>query len=305
MPYFSIILPTYNRACLLPKAIESVLQQTFGDWELIIVDDGSTDDTKAVVEKFQDERIRYIYQENQERSAARNNGINQAKGSYICFLDSDDYFLKDKLANLATLLFPVKLEIDVVYDEVSIEKNGVLTKMKTSEQSKYDSIFEFLMFNSLYSQQLCISKQILQKHQYNRKINNNEDTELWLRISEDYKFFNLSESYQTVIVEHTSRSINLLSDTQINDVLNLYNHIFTKTRPGIQASTKTKKKIFGSLYFNIAKIKMQQSKKYDSIVWLVKSLVSNPKSKLNKHVLYCLFNLFMGKIPKQYEPKVQ
>ena len=76
-PFFSIIIPTYNRAHLISMAIDSVIAQTFENWELIIVDDGSTDNTKELVDNYCsiDKRIRYIYQENAERSAARNNGI--------------------------------------------------------------------------------------------------------------------------------------------------------------------------------------------------------------------------------------
>lgn len=91
MLHFSVIIPTYNRASMLPKAIESVLAQTYPNWELIIVDDGSTDNTKELVANFieKDGRIKYIYQENAERSAARNNGIKNAKGEYICFLEQN------------------------------------------------------------------------------------------------------------------------------------------------------------------------------------------------------------------------
>jgi glycosyltransferase involved in cell wall biosynthesis len=99
-PYFSIILPTYNRAAFIGKAIDSVLTQTFKDFELIMIDDGSTDNTKEVVSKYSDERIAYYYQENQERSVARNNGISKVKGQYICFLDSDDYYLPNHLGVL-------------------------------------------------------------------------------------------------------------------------------------------------------------------------------------------------------------
>jgi glycosyltransferase involved in cell wall biosynthesis len=96
-PFFSIIIPTYNRAHLIGRAIESVLGQTFKDWELIIVDDGSTDDTSAKVLAFQDERIRYVWQENAELNAARNMGIQAHKGVYLCFLDDDDLFLPEHL----------------------------------------------------------------------------------------------------------------------------------------------------------------------------------------------------------------
>ena len=92
--FFSVVLPTFNRSNFITGAINSLLNQTYDDWELIIVDDGSTDNTKKVVEQFskKDSRIKYHYQKNSERSAARNNGINKTKGNYICFIDSDDLY---------------------------------------------------------------------------------------------------------------------------------------------------------------------------------------------------------------------
>ena len=105
-PYFSIIIPAFNRAHLISKAIDSVIAQTFEDWELIIVDDGSTDNTKDLICNYQekDSRINYIFQKNAERSAARNNGIANAKGEYICFLDSDDYWCDKQKLQMQHLL---------------------------------------------------------------------------------------------------------------------------------------------------------------------------------------------------------
>ena len=90
----SIILPTFNRAQMITNAINSVINQTHKAWELIVVDDGSTDNTREIVKEFikTDKRIKYIFQENKERSVARNNGIKKAKGDWICFLDSDDIY---------------------------------------------------------------------------------------------------------------------------------------------------------------------------------------------------------------------
>lgn len=96
-PLISVIIPTYNRANFLHQAIESVLAQTYKNWELIIVDDGSTDNTSELVRKFTDKRIIYLYQENRGASAARNKGIQKAKGEYIAFLDSDDAWLSRKI----------------------------------------------------------------------------------------------------------------------------------------------------------------------------------------------------------------
>ena len=96
MPKVSIIIPTYNRANLLPRAIKSVLSQTFKDFELIVINDGSTDNTEEVIKKFQkkDERIKYIlHKDNKGEAAARNTGIRIAKGEYIASHDSDDEWL--------------------------------------------------------------------------------------------------------------------------------------------------------------------------------------------------------------------
>jgi glycosyltransferase involved in cell wall biosynthesis len=97
-PVISVIIPTYNRAHLVGRAIRSVLAQTFQDWELIVVDDGSSDNTEEVVCSFQDPRICYISHEvNRGGSAARNTGIKVARGEYVSFLDSDDEWLPEKL----------------------------------------------------------------------------------------------------------------------------------------------------------------------------------------------------------------
>lgn len=89
-PAFSVIITTYNRSGLLGRAVQSVLSQTYTDFELIIVDDGSKDDTRDVVNRWSDPRIRYFYQENAGMPVARNNGFKKSRGRFITFLDSDD-----------------------------------------------------------------------------------------------------------------------------------------------------------------------------------------------------------------------
>ena len=97
MPKLSVIIPTYNYGRFLGEAIQSVLDQTFADFDLIVVDDGSTDNTKEVVGSFADTRVKYIYQENRGVSAARNAAIWDSKGEHIAFLDADDVWLPEKL----------------------------------------------------------------------------------------------------------------------------------------------------------------------------------------------------------------
>ena len=96
-PKVSVVIPTYNRAAKVQDAIESVLAQTFSDLEVIVVDDGSSDDTGKVLSEAFGDRIRYYAQANQGASVARNKGIAEARGEWIAFLDSDDLWEKDKL----------------------------------------------------------------------------------------------------------------------------------------------------------------------------------------------------------------
>ncbi len=100
----SVIIPAYNQGRYLGKAIQSVLEQTYPNFEVIIVDDGSTDDSPEVARTFHDPRLQYIYQDNRGLSGARNTGVRYAKGEYLTYLDSDDAFLPRKLELLVSIL---------------------------------------------------------------------------------------------------------------------------------------------------------------------------------------------------------
>jgi glycosyltransferase involved in cell wall biosynthesis len=118
MPRVSVILPTYNRAYILPEAVESVLQQTFSDFELIIADDGSTDETAQMVRRFRDPRIRFLRNEkNRGVAAARNHALGPARGEFVAFLDSDDVWM------------PQKLEVSVMFLEEHAEVGGVFSDL--------------------------------------------------------------------------------------------------------------------------------------------------------------------------------
>jgi glycosyltransferase involved in cell wall biosynthesis len=111
----SVIIPAYNRADLIGETIESVLNQTFDDFEIIIVDDGSTDSTEEVVRKF-DGPITYLYQENRGRSCARNRGFEVSGGDYVCFLDSDDV-LKPRMLERQVSLLDSNSHLGFVYSD--------------------------------------------------------------------------------------------------------------------------------------------------------------------------------------------
>lgn len=106
MPFFSVVIPTFNREHLITATINSALAQDFDDFEIIVVDDGSTDDTEAVIEGnfSHDSRVRYLKQVNSERGAARNHGFRSARGRYVLFLDSDDVMHANHLSALSKIV---------------------------------------------------------------------------------------------------------------------------------------------------------------------------------------------------------
>ena len=142
-PLVSVVIPTYNRASLVTEAVRSVLAQTFSDLELIVIDDGSTDGTREALQEFEG-RLRYVRKKNEGAAAARNMGIDLAKGKYVAFLDSDDLWHPDKLEKQVRLLnenpdYPV-----IHTDSSVIEPEGRQIKASAARrrQSRNGKVFE-------------------------------------------------------------------------------------------------------------------------------------------------------------------
>src|SRR5574344_1298616 len=193
--FFSIIIPSYNRAAFLPKAIDSVLAQTYVDWELIIVDDGSTDNTREVVKTYSDSRIKYIYQQNAERSAARNNGINQAQGDYICFMDSDEYIDTDRLEKLKQCIAKRFNKVECYFTDIKFEKlNSKQKEIREGENISFPINNDHLIQMIIGAPQLCIAKKILKQFQFNPELSIGEDMELLFRIAAQYPIVYLKDN---------------------------------------------------------------------------------------------------------------
>ena len=198
-PYVSVILPTYNRAHTLLRSIESVLNQTYSNFELIIVDDGSTDNTTEVVKSFNDSRIIYIKKsKNAGPASARNTGINNSRGKYIAFQDSDDEWLKEKLEKQILLLEKSDNNVGVVYSsfyKIMSNNNKVLIP-KSSIKEKEGWIYKRLLSGNIVGMPVAlIKKECFEKcGNFNENLHALEDWELFLRISKDYKFIFINEA---------------------------------------------------------------------------------------------------------------
>lgn len=188
----SVIIPTFNRASFLKEALDSVLSQSYRDFELIVVDDGSTDSTRELVEGCQRSHLQsikliYIYQENQGVSAARNRGLKAARGEYIAFLDSDDLWVKDKLQIQMTWMEANPHTLVCYTDEIWIRWGKRINPMK--KHQKYSGwIFEKCLPLCIISpSSILLRKEIFHKVGFfDETLPVCEDYDLWLRIAKDY-----------------------------------------------------------------------------------------------------------------------
>lgn len=200
-PEISIILPTYNRASLLTRAIQSVIAQSYQDWELIIWDDGSSDNLRDVVMGFDDPRICYFYAENMGAATARNQAISRAKGDYLAFLDSDDEWMEDKLLIQIEEL-QAHPEIDFIFSD--FENVNTVQNRRGINFSDFQDAFQVMtkseidpgffeiergfleslaLGNYIATDSVVVRKSVILKNGgFNETLRNSEDYELWWRL---------------------------------------------------------------------------------------------------------------------------
>jgi len=189
-PTVSVIIPTFNRAHLVGRAIHSVLVQTYQDFEIIVVDDGSTDNTEKVIKSFNDPRIRYVrHEKNKGGSAARNTGIKTARGKYIAFLDDDDEWLPEKLEKQINKFQTLPSIFGVVYSGFSyVSENGEIISnvIPTLRGKVYDNL---LKENILGSPTPLIKKNCFKKAGlFDETLPSCQDWDMWIRLSKYYYF---------------------------------------------------------------------------------------------------------------------
>lgn len=236
MPTFSIIIPTYNRARFLSRTIQSVLAQTCEDWELVIVDDGSVDDTRQVVASFHDSRIRYVYQENAERSAARNNGIRHATGEWICFLDSDDEYQPEHLIELYHYITSQKITTGLTATGIKIRTGDVLIE-KPFLTIPSENILKEIWTKFLIPTQVCVHRKIIQNNQFDIRYRLWEDTHLWLRIVASHPVYQL-EKYTCIQNVHDDSTVQQgmkkIKWGEVSQYVNAINDLFNNYKTEIQ-----------------------------------------------------------------------
>lgn len=261
MAAVTVIIPAFNSAKHLPGALESVFKQTYRDSELVVVDDGSTDDTRKVLEGYKN-RVTYLYQENGGPSKARNTGIRAAKGRYVAFLDADDLWLPHKLEQQIQLI-ESDPRLGLVFSDAeyfegeppmvgSYWKQRGCYEMIVSESRMIRNAFSKLMaINPILPSTALVKKDCFEKAgPFDEALRYVEDKEMWLRISRHY-------SMACVPLPLVKRRVHGYSPKQVASVQESIIHVVRKIERAypedVARENVDTKKILAPLYYGLGR----------------------------------------------------
>ncbi|MFQ5674616.1 MAG: glycosyltransferase family 2 protein [bacterium] len=246
----SVIIPTYNSAEYVVSAVESVLHQTSRPFEVIVVDDGSTDNTKEILTRF-DDRIRYIFRENGGPALARNTGLRNASGNCIAFIDSDDIWQPDKLEKQLAYL-KAQPEVALVYTDLYLlSVNGL--KDSVHFQPFYGSeFFSLLKKNFIATSTVLVKRKCFEEiglFDERPEVEANEDYEMWLRIARHFKIGCIKEKLVQHRLRNSGHSRDL--DRQVKSGVFVKRRVFD-TLPDTKQMRTLKAQCWGEFYKNAA-----------------------------------------------------
>jgi glycosyltransferase involved in cell wall biosynthesis len=189
-PLVSVVIATYNMARFLPLALRSALDQSYENIEVLVIDDGSQDDTQAIMAPFRsDHRVRYAFQQNRGQAAAKNHGIREARGEYVAFLDADDMWAPDKLERQMPL-FPRSPAVGIVYSRFAyIDEAGSELRIEDYELFRGRVSGPLLIRNFIGFGTSVVRKECFDRlGSFDESIGMGIDYDLWLRLSTQYEF---------------------------------------------------------------------------------------------------------------------
>jgi len=291
IPKISVIIPTHNRQNFLSRAIESVFSQTFCDFEMLIIDDGSTDQTKEAVKKYivtQPDKIKYFYQDNKGPSAARNKGIQQASGEYVAFLDDDDEWLPDKLECQITG-FSKNKNIGLAYTDYYIITEDLtaphIHHCEEFNRAKFEKMFyvkNLISTPTIMARKECFEKLGL----FDEGLEVAEDWDMWLRLFKQYDFLHIPQPLVKVNVGSTSQSSD--GDKNLANDLKFLDKIFSE--PDVK-NRAFKTKAYSYRYYKAAIAYKENGNIEKAQAAILKAIKLNPFCLLNKKVLLLLIKI--------------
>ena len=225
MPEVSVIIPAYNSARFLAESIQSVLQQTFVDLELFVIDDGSTDDTRQVVAAFEsDPRVRYVHQQNRGAATARNRGITHSSGKYVAFLDADDLWSPEKLQKQVAVL-QENSEIAAVHTaSYLVQLDGQNREVSRCIQRRptflEPTLYEELLYRMVIigsASSVMVRREVLNQVGPFDEQTRISDRDMWQRIAEHYGFHSIDEPLVSIRKHQTNMTSNrvMIAENQL------------------------------------------------------------------------------------------
>ena len=205
---FSVIVPLYNKEVSIKNTIESVLNQKYQKFEVIVVNDGSTDNSAKIVESIDDDRVRLIHKKNQGVSVARNRGIMEAKCEWIAFLDGDDLWEKDDLQELIEMMH-ILPNYKVYVTSFKFSDDRIMFKHERSRNIfKIENYYREAMYEDLiWTSIIVINKACFDKVGcFNPQLNRGEDVDLWARLAKHYTIIKSSKVSATYRVDAENRT---------------------------------------------------------------------------------------------------
>lgn len=263
-PLVSVVTATYNMGNYIEEAVVSVLNQTYDNFQYIIIDDGSTDNTREVLDSYlKDPRVEYYYQENMGQTVAKNNGIRKSKGDYICFLDSDNIWDLNKLKIQTDTFKTINPEYKIIYTHQHFidEKGDYIGSPdikrysgNITEQLLFDN---FVTFNTVMVKRECFEESGLMDEDLKRSI----DYELWLRFSLKYDFYYLSE--MTTYYRHWEGQMSQDLEKRFKVSFDIVNNFIQDNIEILDG--KSVSKAYGHIYTSIGRYKFSKNEYAEAI----------------------------------------
>ena len=291
--FISIVIPTYNRAAFIKKTINSLLDQTVRDFEILVIDDGSTDDTVSVMGSIKDQRVRFYQKENAERAAARNYGARLATGDYINFFDSDDLaytnHVAEAVAAIQSLNFPEVFHLGYDIKDASGKLLGLRKRWpRTINQRLIDG-------NHLSCNGVFVRRDIALQHPFNelRELSASEDYELWLRLAARFPFHCRSVVTSSVI-NHDTRSVLTINREKFLQRMKLLETELLKDPEFMSVYGEELRtfRAYRSIYIALH-LAMARTGKAESISYLRHAILNKPTCFMGRRFLGAVKNLIL------------
>ncbi|QMU27571.1 glycosyltransferase family 2 protein [Adhaeribacter radiodurans] len=290
-PFFTIVIPTYNRASFIKRTIQSVLDQSFQDFEIIVVDDGSTDNTEELVNSIKSDKVTYYKKANEERAIARNTGAQLSKGEYVNFFDSDDLLYPNHLEEANNVIqkykFPEFLHLG--YEIKDTEGNVITNINSLSGDINQKLIFgNFLGCNGVF-----LRRDIALKHPFNgdRDLSASEDYELWLRLAARYPI-RYSNIVTSTLINHDSRSVLITNKDKLIKRKNSFVKYLWEDEAVREKYSNYKDLVLANSYTYIAlHLALTKKHRISTLLYLFKSIKARPATLGTRRFWATLKNL--------------